>query len=107
MSRMPRALSRSRTWLRALVLLLALLVPGEAYAATAPPVTTAAASAEHDVTDTAVRLPAHRAHRTAVPSRPAPLPDVPAAGRPRALREARPGTPCTALSVLRSVVLRC
>ncbi|MEW2045674.1 hypothetical protein [Streptomyces sp. NPDC005476] len=64
---------RSRAWLRTLVLLLALLVPGSAaeIAATAP--VTAAASAEYDVLDTALR-PAPCVHRPATAPRPAQLP---------------------------------
>ncbi|POX47821.1 hypothetical protein C3489_28670 [Streptomyces sp. Ru71] len=96
--------------MRALVLLLALLVPGEAFGeAYAPPATPAAtASAEHDVTDTAVRPPVQGAHRTAVPPRPAPLPDAPAPARATGpVPRAGVRTPYTALLALRSVVLRC
>jgi hypothetical protein len=108
---------RSQAWLRALVLLLALLAPGvhTGLAATAPLAATAAASAEtaeHDVTDTvALRVPVRPAPRTAAPLRPAPLPASPAAPAAPDLGDGRrtavpPRSPY-ATPVLDSVVLRC
>ncbi|MGW0137079.1 hypothetical protein [Streptomyces sp. NPDC003299] len=97
-------------WLRVLVLLLALLVPGEACAVAALPasVPTAAATAEHDVTDTAVRLPGQGTQRAAVPPRPARVPGAPVPQRPGGAGEqAASPAPYTALCALRSVVLRC
>ncbi|WP_406008041.1 hypothetical protein OG440_19245 [Streptomyces sp. NBC_00637] len=97
-------LPRSRTWLRTLVLLLVLLVPGVAADVPAAPVA-AAELAEYDVLDTALR-PAPCAHRPVALRRPAPLPapapEVPA-DRPRPA----PHRPSYTLHVLRTVVLRC
>ncbi|MFE8943983.1 hypothetical protein [Streptomyces sp. NPDC007856] len=98
---------RSRTWLRALVLLLALWVPvAHAQAQAAHALGTSAETFEHDVLDTLLRPPAPAVHRAGVPERPAPLPD-PAPARP-AVR-ACPGTPRApyAPPLLRTVVLRC
>ncbi|MDN3023861.1 hypothetical protein [Streptomyces sp. S.PB5] len=100
-------MSSTRTWLRAFVLLLALLVPGahaDAAATTLTPVV--AEIAEYDVLDTALRPPARAALRPAVPLRPAPgpAPAFPA----RAVRPApAPPRPPYALPALRSTVLRC
>ncbi|MER5196270.1 hypothetical protein ACWD3J_23905 [Streptomyces sp. NPDC002755] len=96
-------LPRSRTWLRTLVLLLALLVPGAATEVAAAPV--AAEVAEYDVLDTALR-PAPCAHRPAALRRPAPLPD-PAPGAPADRPRPAPHRPSYALHALRTVVLRC
>ncbi|MFH9550935.1 hypothetical protein ACIBAH_25905 [Streptomyces sp. NPDC051445] len=102
-------LPRSRAWLRTLVLLLALLVPGSAaeIAATAP--VTAAASAEYDVLDTAALRPAPCVHRPAAAPRAAQLPprapEVPA-DRPRPLPH-RPPYALRTSHILRTVVLRC
>jgi hypothetical protein len=98
---------RPRAWLRLLVLLLALLVPGvHAQAQAAPAVAMSAETAEHDVLDTLLRPPARTVHRADAPERTAPLPD-PAAARP-------PARPCPAaprapyaVPLLRTVVLRC
>ncbi|PWI16560.1 hypothetical protein DI272_22145 [Streptomyces sp. Act143] len=102
-------MSSTRTWLRAFVLLLALLVPGApagAPAATAVTPVVSAEIAEYDVLDTALRPPARSAHGPAVPLRPAPRP----AAAPR-LPEPRPASapthPPSSLRPLRSVVLRC
>ncbi|MCH0566984.1 MULTISPECIES: hypothetical protein [unclassified Streptomyces] len=109
MSRAPRALPHSRTWLRAFVLLLALLMPGALAELPAAPAAVAAESAEHDVADTVwVRAPARAGHRTAArrtavrqPSAPLPVPGaVPGRGAPA------PRAP-HALAALRSVVLLC
>ncbi|MGW2742878.1 hypothetical protein [Streptomyces sp. NPDC001450] len=102
------SLPRSRTWLRVLVLLLALWVPGahlQAQAAPAPAVS--AETAEHDVLDTLLRPPARTLHQTDAPERTAPLPDPPTPVRP-ALRPcpAVPRPPY-AVPLLRTVVLRC
>ncbi|MFF1446077.1 hypothetical protein [Streptomyces sp. NPDC058295] len=97
-------LPRSRTWLRTLVLLLALLVPGAAAEISAAPVA-AAELAEYDVLDTALR-PAPCAHRPAAPPRPAALP-APAPGVPADPPRPAPHRPSYALHVLRTVVLRC
>ncbi|MFJ3668075.1 hypothetical protein ACIPSE_16660 [Streptomyces sp. NPDC090106] len=96
----------TRTWLRAFVLLLALLMPGAhtgAHAVASPVV--AGEAAEYDALDTVVR-PVHRTDpRPAVPLRPAlpaPAPLVPVT-RPLPA----PPDPSYAPRFLRSVVLRC
>ncbi|MCX5170072.1 hypothetical protein ACK389_19690 [Streptomyces antibioticus] len=103
MSSTARRVSRGRAWLRAFVLLLALLAPG--VAAEVSVASVAAEVVEYDVAGPALR-PAPGAHRPAVPPPPAP-PAAPAA-RPGAGREwpAPGGTPY-ALVVSRTVVLRC
>ena len=92
-----------RTWLRTLVLLLALLVPAGPVHAHEAPVMAAGEIIEYDVLDTALRPPARAVHRPAVPLRPAPrqgtgpgVRRLPGSSRP-------PYTP----PALRSVVLRC
>jgi hypothetical protein len=62
---------RGRAWLRALVLLLAVLMPGAPAEASTSPVC-AAESAEYDSGDTALRPPQRAAHRALAPSRPTP-----------------------------------
>lgn len=94
-----RSLSRSRAWLRVLVVLLALLMPGAAAELSPTPVA-AADTVEYDVHDSALR-PAPCVHRPAAPLRPAPLPAP--ADRPL---PAPPGL-SYALHALRTVVLRC
>ncbi|MEU2224329.1 hypothetical protein [Streptomyces sp. NPDC018347] len=97
---------RSRHWSRVLVLLLALWVPAaHAPARTAPYLAAVAGSAEHDVLDTALRLPARAVHRADAPERPAPL-TGPAPVRPAAPRPGPPRMP-SAPPLLRTVVLRC
>ncbi|WP_327718012.1 hypothetical protein OG381_23340 [Streptomyces sp. NBC_00490] len=101
-------MSSTRTWLRAFVLLLALLVPGGHAGA---PAATAVAPiagelAEYDVLDTALRPPARAAHRPVVPLRPAPRP-APAPAVPAGRPLPAPPRPPYALHTLRSVVLRC
>ncbi|MBN0043175.1 hypothetical protein JS756_03450 [Streptomyces actuosus] len=112
MSRAPRALPHSRTWLRAFVLLLALLMPGALAELPAAPAAVAAESAEHDVADTAwVRPPARTPHRTAAQRTAARLPPVlmPAPVPAAAPGRAAPVPPREpqALAALRSVVLLC
>lgn len=97
-------LPRSRTWLRTLVLLLALLVPGSAAEVSAAPVT-AAGITEYDVLDTALR-PAPFAHRLATPRRAAPLAS-PAPVAPANRPDPAPLRPPYTLHILRVVVLRC
>ncbi|WP_329218883.1 hypothetical protein OG352_21005 [Streptomyces sp. NBC_01485] len=95
---------RSRAWLRVLVMLLALLVPGAPAEVSAKPVA-AAEFAEYDVVEPVLR-PAPCAHRPAAPLRPAPLP-APAPGVPADRPLPAPPSPSYALHVLRTVVLRC
>jgi hypothetical protein len=100
-----RSLPRSRTWLRTLVLLLALLVPGtHAELHAAPPAATEIV--EYDALDAALRPPADALHRTVVALRPAPLP-APAPATPADRPLPAPPRPPHALHALRSVVLRC
>ncbi|MFD7695169.1 hypothetical protein [Streptomyces sp. NPDC059805] len=102
---------RSRVWLRVVVLLLALLVPGTGAHAHALPVavTAAAEAVEHDTLDAAVR-PAARSERRAgtrrsvrrcagPPHRPPLAPATPRTDRPAAIPSVPP--------LLRTVVLRC
>ncbi|MEU7360986.1 MULTISPECIES: hypothetical protein [Streptomyces] len=102
-----RSTPRGRTWLRVLVLLLALWVPGAHVPAQAlPDLAVAAETAEHDVLDTPLRPPARAIHRADTPERPAPLP-APAPAVPAARPgPAAPRAPYTA-PLLRTVVLRC
>ncbi|MEU1480557.1 hypothetical protein [Streptomyces sp. NPDC005760] len=93
------------TWLRALVLLLALLVPGAPAQIHAAHVV-AGETAEQDVLDTALRPPARTVHRATVRLRPAPRPE-PAPGAPADRPHPAPPRPPYALPALRSVVLRC
>jgi hypothetical protein len=102
-----RCRSRSRTWLRVLVLLLALLVPGaHAQAHALPPVAAAAEIAEQDVPDTALRPVARAERRTAVRQRPGPS-QGPATGTPAGTRRCAPPRPSYVPHILRTVVLRC
>ncbi|CAM5742886.1 hypothetical protein SALBM311S_08083 [Streptomyces alboniger] len=100
-----RGLPRSRAWLRVLALLLAVLVPGGPAEVSAPPAVSMEI-VEYDVLDTALRPPAHDAHRPAVPprraSRPGLAPAVPR-GRPRPKPPYALHTP----HAPRTVVLRC
>ena len=98
-------LPRSRAWLRVLVLLLALLVPGAPAEVSARPVVTAGESVEYDVLDTALR-PAPCAHRTAAPLRRAPRP-APGPGVPAGRSRPAPPRPSSTPHTLRTVVLRC
>ncbi|MER6558667.1 hypothetical protein ABT300_13130 [Streptomyces sp. NPDC001027] len=98
----------SRTWLRVLVVLLALLAPAAPTGFAAP---SAAASeiVEHDVLDPPLR-PASCPHRSAAaPLRPALLPPGDAATRPLPSppRDSHPSHRPHPSSVLRTVILRC
>jgi len=98
---------RSHTWLRVLVVLLALLVPA-APAGFAAPQAAASESVEQDVLDTPLR-PASCPHRSVAPLRPALLP--PADPAPRSLsspqRPSHPPRRPHPSSALRTVILRC
>ncbi|WP_053852901.1 hypothetical protein [Streptomyces sp. NRRL B-24085] len=96
----------SRDWLRVLVLLLALLVPGAHLQAHAMPPVPAGELVEYDVLDTALRPPARAVHRAVVPLRPVPWPET-VHGVPAQRPLPAPPRPPYALPVLRSVVLRC
>ncbi|MFI6015349.1 hypothetical protein ACIBAG_42430 [Streptomyces sp. NPDC051243] len=107
-----RNLPHSRTWLRALVLLLALLVPGAHAQAHAVPAVLGVSGevAEHDVLDPALRPPV-RADRRGTVRRcgpaPAPAPSpMPTPAVPVRLRDAPPRPPYVP-HILRTVVLRC
>ncbi|MEU6222087.1 hypothetical protein [Streptomyces sp. NPDC047042] len=100
---------RRGVWLRVLVLLLALFLPGTAaHCAAAESVVSGAAAAEHDVLDTALRLPGRSGHRPVVPLRPVPRPPLSArhpattAAHPLPVQPPRPEP-----RIPRSVVLRC
>ncbi|MET9819529.1 hypothetical protein [Streptomyces sp. NPDC006355] len=104
----PRG-SRRSAWLRVLVLLLALLVPGahaEAHTAPAAGVPGESTIVECDVLDAAPRPAARAARRAPVPLRPTPFP------RPGPARTAQPPVPVPPTPPhdprpLRSEVLRC
>ncbi|MGN9755504.1 hypothetical protein [Streptomyces sp. SD31] len=99
----------SHAWLRVLVLLLALLVPGTHTQAHAVPMAAGASAelAEHDVLDTLLRPPARPDRRNTVRLRPAPLPkQAPPGVRACPARPAPPRSPYVP-HVLRTVVLRC
>ncbi|MFB6850321.1 hypothetical protein ACFCXS_36530 [Streptomyces sp. NPDC056373] len=69
---------RRHAWLRVLVLLLALLVPGahaEAHSGWTAPVSGENTTVECDLLDTALRPPARGVRRVAAPPAPAPLPN--------------------------------
>lgn len=107
MSTAPRLPRRRRAWLRVLVLLVALVLPGAHTGTHAAPVTPPAGEAiEYDLLDTALRLPARAAQRPVVPLRPAPRPE-PAPGVPAGAPLPAPPRPSYALVALRTVVLRC
>ncbi|WP_340377801.1 hypothetical protein U5640_23910 [Streptomyces sp. SS7] len=98
-------LPRRRTWLRVLVLLLALLVPSAPAEVSSAASVVAGETVEYDAVDTAVR-PTPGDRHAAAPLRPAPRP-APAPGAPAARPcPAPPGTPY-APHTLRTVVLRC
>ncbi|MFF7735152.1 MULTISPECIES: hypothetical protein [unclassified Streptomyces] len=105
----PRS-PRRHAWLRVLVLLLALLVPGthaEAATGWTAGVSGESTTVECDLLDTALRPPARAARRTAaVASVPAPLPGpgpAPTAQHPVPVPPSPPLDP----RPLRSEVLRC
>ncbi|EFL33250.1 predicted protein [Streptomyces viridochromogenes DSM 40736] len=104
----PRG-TRPNAWLRVLVLLLALLVPGahaEAHTGAVAAVSGESTAVECDVLDTAPRPPARVVRRTAVPLRPALLTSPGPAYTARRAVPVPPGTP-HALRPPRSEVLRC
>ncbi len=104
------SLPRSHAWLRALVLLLALLVPGTHAEMHAPPVASSAETTiEYDVLDTAtaaLRPLSLAVHRPTAPLRPAPAPS-PASPDPQSSALPAPPRPPYTLRALRTVVLRC
>lgn len=108
----PRSHPRGRAWLRVLVLLLALSVPGAQTQAvpmpSAPPGPTASSggTAEYDLLEPPLRPPPCSPHRAGVPLRPAPLPD-PDPGHPPGRSLPPPLRPSHTSHTLRSVVLRC
>ncbi|MFJ9816094.1 hypothetical protein ACIRU3_12615 [Streptomyces sp. NPDC101151] len=107
MSRTP-SLPRSRTWLRVLVLLLALWVPGaHVQAQAAPALAASSETAEHDVLDTLLRPPARSLHQADAAERTAPLPDPAAPARPAPRPCPAMPRPPYAVALLRTVVLRC
>ncbi|GAA4307787.1 hypothetical protein GCM10023086_26460 [Streptomyces venetus] len=104
----PRG-TRPNAWLRVLVLLLALLVPGahaEAHTGTVAAVSGESTAVECDVLDTVLRPSARGFRRTAVPPRPAPLPSPGPAYTARHAVPVPPDTP-HAPRPPRSEVLRC
>ncbi|MFD4556020.1 hypothetical protein ACFWP5_17170 [Streptomyces sp. NPDC058469] len=105
-----RSLPRSRARLRALVLLLALLVPGTHAEVRAMPVASSSAETtiEYDVLDTAAALRpvSLTVHRPTAPLRPAPAPS-PASPGPQSRSLPAPPRPPYTLRALRTVVLRC
>ena len=107
--RPAHSLPRSRAWLRALVLLLALLTPGTHAEMRAMPVAAASVetTVEYDVLDTAAALRpvvSLTVHRPTAPLRPAP---APASRAPRVRSFPAPASPPYTLRALRTVVLRC
>lgn len=102
----PRV-SRVRLWYRALVLLLALSVPGGHVAvAQAGPVPGSVQECEHDVPATPARSGARAPHRAEIPDRTAPLPG-PAPAPPGAEAGPERTRPPYTAPLLRTVVLRC
>lgn len=101
-----RSLPRSRAWLRALVLLLALLVPGAHVDASATSVASSVETTiEYDALDTTA--PALRPTSLAVDRPTAPLRPVPAPGVPARRPLPAPPRASYTLRALRTVVLRC
>ena len=100
-----RSLSRGHAWLRTLVLLLALLVPGAHAEVHAAP-SAASEIVEYDALDAALRPTADALHRTVLALRPAPL-QAPPLDTPADRSLPAPPMPPHALQALRSVVLRC
>ncbi|MEU7720464.1 hypothetical protein [Streptomyces tibetensis] len=100
---------RRHAWLRVLVLLLALLVPGahaEAHPGWTAPVSGENTTVECDLLDTVLRPPARGVHRVAAPPAPAPPPSpVPAHAARRSVP--LPTSPPHDARPLRSEVLRC
>lgn len=102
----PRTLPRGRTWLRAFVLMLALLMPGAHSGTHAAPSVAVGEIAEYDVLDTALRPPARAAHRPVAPLRPAPRPTA-RPGAPTTTPLPTPPQPPYTPRAVRTVVLRC
>ncbi|MFF7239353.1 hypothetical protein [Streptomyces collinus] len=101
-------LPRTRTWLRVLVLLLALWVPGaHVQATTAPAPAAPAGAAEHDVLDSLLRPPARALHQPGAADRAAPPADPPVPARPAPGPRPAVPLPPSAAPLLRTVVLRC
>ncbi|MDQ1046859.1 hypothetical protein [Streptomyces sp. V4I2] len=103
--------ARRRAWLRVLVLLLALFVPGAHAGAQTVPASAVAAEGgsavfEYDVLDTVLRPVTRGSGRPVAPLRPAPFPQAPPATPAARPLPVPPRTP-PALRALRSVVLRC
>jgi hypothetical protein len=99
------SLPRNRAWLRVLVLMLAVLVPGahaEVHAAPGMSVEIV----EHDVLDAAARPPAQIVRRAVVRLRPAPLQHLAPGATPSGHPPVPPRAPY-APHTLRSVILRC
>ncbi|WP_128435431.1 hypothetical protein [Streptomyces cyaneus] len=112
MSTAARRPLRSRAWLRALVLLLVLLVPGAHAQAHATHMASGASGssgevAEHDVLDTVLRPPARPDRRNTVRLRPAPLPKPAPPGVGACPPSPAPPRPPHVPHILRTVVLRC
>ncbi|MDK1346334.1 hypothetical protein QNO09_24105 [Streptomyces sp. 378] len=112
MTSAPQPVSRGprrNTWLRVLVLLLALLVPGahaEAHAGPTAAVSGESTTVECDVLDSALRPPVRGSRRTAVPPSPAPL-RTPGPASPAHRSGPVPPSPPYDPRPLRSEVLRC
>ncbi|MFJ4538323.1 hypothetical protein ACIP39_20540 [Streptomyces tibetensis] len=112
MTPVPRPVSRSprrHAWLRVLVLLLALLVPGahaEAHSGWTASVSGENTTVECDLLDTAPRPPARGVRRVAAPPAPAPLPGPGPADTARRFLPVPPSPPHDPRP-LRSEVLRC
>ncbi|MFG2814707.1 hypothetical protein [Streptomyces sp. NPDC048410] len=102
----PRA-SRARSWFRALVLLLALSVPGGHVALAQPgPVPGMAQECEHDLPATPARPGARTRHHADLPDRTAP-PPAPASGPSDAEPHPERTRPPYTAPLLSTVVLRC
>ncbi|MFB7780021.1 hypothetical protein [Streptomyces bauhiniae] len=100
----PRA-SRARSWFRALVLLLALSVPGGHVALAQPgPVPGMSQECEHDLPATPARPGARPRHHADLPDRTAP---PPASGPAGAEPDPERTRPPHATPLLSTVVLRC
>ncbi|MDO0913638.1 hypothetical protein QQM39_23200 [Streptomyces sp. DT2A-34] len=102
----------SHAWLRVLVLLLALLVPGAHTQVHAVPLAAGASGAsgelaEHDALDTLLRPLARPDRRNTVRLRPAPLPKQAPPGVSACLARPAPPRPPYVPYILRTVVLRC
>ncbi|MFI9393365.1 hypothetical protein [Streptomyces bauhiniae] len=102
----PRA-SRARNWFRALVLLLALSVPGGHVALAQPgPVPGMTQECEHDLPATPARPGARTRHQAGLPDRTAP-PTAPASGPAGTQADPERTRPPSTAPLLSTVVLRC